>query len=142
MIQDLNMTRLGTRYNYTLDESYWTVPGTYIVNGVGDLNGKNKVWSYTVEVNPTGITQNSFWDNSVLLIFIGLGVALLIFGVAVETPWLGFLGSVMFLLGGVYIMIYGFNNITDMYTRAVAVTLLGLGIVFMFVSAFDWVGEY
>jgi hypothetical protein len=47
----------------------------------------------------------------------------------------------MFLLGGIYTMIYGFNNVTNLYTRGVAITLIGIGVAFMISSAYEWVAD-
>jgi len=139
MIENKIMTKDGTKYNYALNSSYVTVPGQYIVNGVGDLNGENKVWSYNFDVNPTGRIETSILNNPMLIILGLIGLGLVIFGAAKGIPWFGFIGSIMFLLLGVYTMIYGFNNITSMYTRGVSITILGMGIIFMFASAYEWV---
>ena len=138
MIENVNMTKDGTKYNYTLSGSYITIPGQYIVNGVGDLNGEDTVWSYIFNVNPTGRIETSILENPMLIILGLIGLALVIFGAAKGIPWFGFIGSIMFLLLGVYTMIYGFNNITSMYTRGVSITILGMGIIFMFASAYEW----
>jgi len=138
VVEDVVMTRTDTRYNYTLAANYVSVPGTYIVNGVGDLDGETTVWSYTFNVNPTGSTQTSILDNPMLLILGILGLTLVIFGAAKGIPWFGFIGAIMFLLLGVYTMIYGFNNITSLYTRGVSITFIGMGFIFMFASAYEW----
>jgi len=90
------------------------------------------------DITPTGKIQTSIFNNPIL-IFLGiLGLGLVIFGAAKGIPWFGFIGSIMFLLLGIYTMIYGFNNTTDLYTRGVAITFLGMGIIFMFASAYEW----
>jgi len=90
------------------------------------------------DVTPTGIIQTSIFNNSIL-IFLGLlGLGLVIFGAMKGIPWFGFIGSIMFLLLGIYTMIYGFNNTTDLYTRGVAITFLGMGIIFMFAAGYEW----
>jgi len=89
-------------------------------------------------ITPTGKIQTSIWNNSLLLILGALGLILVITGAIKGIPWFGFIGSIMFLLIGLYTMIYGFNNTTDLYTRGVAITLLGMGVIFMFASAYEW----
>ena len=140
--EDLNMTQIGTRYNYTLAGDYISVPGTYIVNGVGDLDGVPTVWSYTFEVNPTGTNQTSFWDNPMIIILGLIGLTLVIFGATKGIPWFGFIGSIMFILLGIYTMIYGFNDVTSLYTRGVSIAILGIGLIFMFSSAYEWMSDY
>lgn len=98
-------------------------------------NGKA---SFDFEVTPTGIIQTSILDNPIFLILGVLGLILVIFGATKGIPWFGFIGSILFLLLGIYTMIYGFNNTTDLYTRGVAITLLGMGFIFMFAAAYEW----
>jgi ABC-type transport system involved in cytochrome c biogenesis permease subunit len=68
-----------------------------------------------------------------------LGLVLCIVGATKGIPWFGFIGSIMFLLIGVYTMIYGFDNVNNLYTQGAAIVFLGMGILFMFLSALEWV---
>jgi len=123
-------------FNYT---TYFKETGTYRVEMVC-IDGTNKYLSSGYyEITPTGIRQTSILDNPILLILGLLGIAIVIFAIATGNPFMGFIGSVLFILLGVYTMIYGFNNVTDMYTRGVAMTFIGIGIFIMFASAYDWV---
>ena len=54
-LSDLEMTKRGTEYNYTLSGNYTSALGEYIVNGVGDLGGTNTSWAYTFEINMSGV---------------------------------------------------------------------------------------
>ena len=90
------------------------------------------------DVTPTGRIQGSVLNNSILIILGILGLVLVVFGATKGIPWFGFIGAVIFLLLGIYTMIYGFNEITDMYTRGVAITFIGMGFIFMFASAYEW----
>lgn len=58
------MTKYGTFYNYTLGFSNTESFGNYIVNGVGDLDGVNTIWSYDFEV--TYIGQQLSTSNSII----------------------------------------------------------------------------
>lgn len=69
------MTKDGTHYNYTVDKSYFQVPGTYIVNGVGDLSGAETVWAYDFQINSAGVEFNT--QKSIL--YVGLLILLLFF---------------------------------------------------------------
>lgn len=90
------------------------------------------------DITPTGRIQTSISNNPILIILGLIGIGLIVFGVIKGISWLGFIGSVMFLLLGIYTMIYGFNNTIDMYTRGTALVFIGIGIIFMFASAYDW----
>jgi len=54
LIQDQAMSQSGTDFFYTLDQNYTSSNGVYLVNGVGDLDGVDTVWTYSFEVNPSG----------------------------------------------------------------------------------------
>jgi len=127
----------GGLFNYTLTNT--SDLGEYPTSVSCTNNADNGFTIFTFEVTPTGDVQKSILENAVMIVFGLLAVFLLVLGIYTGVPWLGFMGSIMFLLGGIYTMIYGFNNITDMYTRGVGVTLLGVGLIFMFSSAYEWI---
>jgi len=91
------------------------------------------------KVTPTGKDENSILNSSILLILGLVGVGLIILGLVKNLPWFGFIGSIMFILLGIYTMIYGFNNTTDLYTQGVAITFIGIGFIFMLTSAYEQV---
>jgi len=135
-ISNVRMTKDDTDYNYSFCLTATT--GNYIVRGYGDPEGIKTIWTYDFEVTPSGITQNSILENPILIILFALSLIFLGLGVGFKISSLGFVGSVLLVLSGIYTMIYGFNNVTNIYTRGVAITLLGLGIIFMFISAYEW----
>lgn len=49
------MTKDSTFYNYTLGSTFTDLLGEYIVNGVGDDDGTNDVWSYSFYITKTGV---------------------------------------------------------------------------------------
>ena len=129
-------TALGNgAFNYT---TTFTQTGIYKVQ----MFCYDGTYSYSNEgfydITPTGKIQTSILENPILLILGILGLGLVVLGSTKGIPWFGFIGSIMFLLLGIYTMIYGFNNTTDLYTQGVSITLLGIGIIFMFASAYEW----
>lgn len=136
ILTNVIMTKDGSRFNYTFYDS-WQL-GRYIVSGIGDDDGIPTVFSYDFYINPTGEEQNSILDNPLSLIMIGLGIVLILLGVYQGNAYFGFIGGVLFLASGVYVMIYGFNNVLNLYTRGVAAVLLGFGIFFSIVSSYEW----
>lgn len=105
--------------------------GTKCAGGYGDF-----------EITTTGKTKVSVLNNQILLILILLGVVLIIFGFYLDFYVFSFLGALLFLLGGIYTMVYGLNDITNLYTRGVAIILIGVGFIFMFASAYDWLKDF
>src|SRR3990167_3235627 len=62
LVKDIEMTRNGFNYNYTLRANATYALGTYSVTGIGDLDQVPTAWSYTFEVTGTGFdltTQSS-----------------------------------------------------------------------------------
>ncbi len=139
-LYESQMTKNGTRYNYT-DYCLTSKTGTYTVNGFGDPDATVTIWNFDFEITPTGITQGSIWNNPILLIFVTLGIVLLLLGLGFKLAPLGFMSGVMFMLLGVYTMIYGFNNITDLYTRSVAIVILSLGFLISLVASWEAVSS-
>lgn len=62
---EVAMTKVGTDYNYTFCKT--TNLGTYIVNGKGDLNGVDNVWSYDFNITGNG---KELPNGSVIVLFI------------------------------------------------------------------------
>lgn len=125
-------------HEYTLSGSSVTKTGEYCYGITCIDGGLNETKSFCNSVTPTGRVQTSILENPILLVFVFFALFLVGFGVYFKSPWFGFIGSVMFILGGVYTMIYGFNNVTDFYTRGLAIVFLGLGFIFMFAAAYEW----
>lgn len=87
-IGNVPMTKIGTIYNYTLSKTYITQSGTYIVNGVGDVDGVNTVWNYVFFINPNGEIFDT--SDSIMMMF-ALIVLLIVTGGflygAFTIPW-------------------------------------------------------
>ena len=129
----------GGYYGYWLD-SYQTVnvSGDYPTTIRCDDGADYGYSSFAIMISPTGSKQYSIFQNPLLLVFVSLGMILILMGVLFKLPTLGFLGGVLILLSGVYTMIYGLNNITDMYTRSIGLVLIGLGFIISLMAAFEW----
>ena len=139
IFRDIGMTAEGSDFNATFctTDSF----GRYVVNTVQDVDGYNTVAPYDFYVNPSGNIQDSIWNNSVLLIFIPLALILLVLGIGFNLPPLGFLSGMVFMLVGVYTMIYGFNNLTDLYTQSIAGVLLGIGFIISIIAAWESISK-
>lgn len=135
-LNEVKMTKIGTQFNYS-DFCLTTETGIYKVNGFGDLDGKETVWVYDFTITPSGKVSSSFLNNPFLLILFGLGLILFIFAYSSQISWLGFISAVMFLLCGIWVMIYGFNDVTNLYTRGAGITIIGFGMIVMIVSGFE-----
>lgn len=118
----VQMTKTGTAYNYSFCKTQPT--GEYVYKTFGN-SAANGVCTQNVkfEITPGG---NIF----LFMILALLSLLLLILAFVAENEWLGFLAGTLFIITGVYAMIYGVASLSSLYTRAIAFTFIGLGIIF------------
>jgi len=138
-IIDINMTRRGAEYNYTFSQT--DLLGIYSVNGVGDLDGTANAWAYEFEVTTTGGIQQNLLNNAIILLMFGLSLTLFLVGVWKGNYSIGFLSGISFVLTGMYAMIYGFANITNLYTQATGGIIIGWGVIILLTSAFEGLSD-
>ena len=131
------MTKVGTIYNKTLCST--SIVGTYLVNGYADLDGEKTVWSYTFIVTPSGGPES---NTIIFIIFILVSLGLLIFAFLTQNQIFALLSGFAFLGTGMYAMIYGFGDVTSLYTRILAYILLGFGAILTILSSLDFLREH
>ena len=137
LISNVEMTSFGNsewRYEFC-NTSYL---GRYDVKGQGDINGVDSSFAVKFYTTTTGIEEKSFFLNPILIFLTLFALTFIILGIVLKLPALGFIGSILFILSGMYVMIYGFGDVINLYTQGVAMALLGLGFIFMFSSAYEW----
>jgi len=136
MVQESPATRISNYYNVSIPDT--SVLGYHKYNFLctdGSTGGQSQDQYF--QINPTGEVQFSILNNPFLIIIFILGMALIIVGMSLGNTIFGFIGSMALMIGGIYSMLYGFGEYTNFYTRAVALFILGVGIIFMFVSAYE-----
>lgn len=118
------MTKSGTFYTYVFTSNNTIPIGTYIVNGVGDENGINAVWSYSFNVNG----GNLGFFILAFLVFYGITF----FGLYKKNEWIALVGSIGLLLLGMFTSFNGVDVYKNDLTKALSyITLaIGLGIGF------------
>jgi len=84
-IVDFNelMTKEDTVYDWELHFNYTSSLGTYVINGIGDDDGVETIWTYTIEVTPSGsetTTGNAIITFLAVFFFFILGVLALLGG--------------------------------------------------------------
>ena len=138
-----NGTNLITASAMTEDngEFYYDVSadnlGSYIARG--ECNGYN--WVFDFKVTPTGIANVSIWDNSFLLILLGITIILFVAAFAMKSFPLAVMAGFGFMVSGVYTMINGFSNYADDYTRFAALFLIAIGMILAAVSGYEWIAD-
>jgi len=134
----VEMDKDGSVYNYTFCGTSAT--GTYVVNGIGDLEGDGVgvIWRYTFEVNPTGGLE----DNTTLfIIFILVSTGLLLLAFLFKNYVFAIISGFSYLLTGVYTMINGLGSIATTNTQMLSVVILGFGAIVLITSALELAGE-
>ena len=136
---------LATDVSATHNENTWNYSfcntselGTYNVYGLSDNGTKTIYFVGDFEVNTSGATDKSFLFNPILIFLTLFALVFIMLGISVKVPALGFIGSILLILAGIYTMIYGFGNVANLYTQGIAITLIGIGFIFMFSSAYEW----
>jgi hypothetical protein len=122
-------------YNFTTTNQ----TGDYVVSGICDESGVITPWNYDFFVNPEGITQSSVFNNPIFLILLLLALVFLGFGMALKISAIGFIGSILLLVNGIYVEINGVNSVNNFYTQVIAIVAIGLGLILMFISAYEYV---
>jgi len=109
--------------------------GKYEISGVGDLDGVD-----------TGFS--SMWfeveggDMKLFMFLLCISLVFLLFSFLFQSNWLSFSSGLLMAISGVYVMIYGLGYISDLYTRSIAYTLVGLGLFFTIVSSYSILENY
>ncbi len=128
-VNGTNMTSAGSGefyYDFNLTEEL----GRYDVRGIS--NGCEKTFATYFEVTSFGKLGVFIFLVVFAFGFIGLGVGL-------KIPPLGFIGSILLILAGMYSMIYGISDAANLYTRGIAISLLGFGFILIITSAYEWI---
>lgn len=124
-ISNLIMTKSGSEFNYT-NFCETSILGKYIVNGECD----GEAWAYHFMITTTG---DSGGNDIPLFLLIG-SVVILIMAIISKGPILGIFSGMLFLVAGIFMMVYGFGTIANDYSRIIAFISLGLGFVIGFIS--------
>jgi hypothetical protein len=134
LLGSVAMIKSGFSFNYTLSGIYTKELGTYIVEGVCGDGYNIQSFAFKFPVTTTGgDSAISLWISLILL---AVAIIFLIIAFVLDSEYVGFMSGIVFIVAGVYIMIYGFGNMADLYTRAVSMLFLAIGLLIFFVSAF------
>lgn len=121
---DKQMTKNGSFYNLTFNSDNTYSIGEYVVNGIGDSNGIEDVWTYRFNVKGGSI---AFF----ILIFVFV-YGLTFTGVKMKNSWVGLIGAMGLLSLGIYTSFNGIDTFKNNLTDAVSYIniAIGLGIGF------------
>lgn len=113
---------MGT-FNYTLT---FPVVGDYDYQlYCFDISG-NSSSEGTLQVTSTGKSNSLFF----ILFIYGLGIVFLFLTTIVDEEFFVYISGLLFLIGGIYLMIYGLEDLNDIWTRMIAFISIGIGMLF------------
>jgi len=125
-------------WNFLILSGNFSRIGSYNL-GISCVNGnQGGAFVKYFETTAIGIQYESIFLSPIMLTLLSLFCIFLAFGLYAKIPSLGFIASICLMIAGIYTMIYGLNVVTDLYTRAIAVVMLGVGFIIMFISAYEW----
>lgn len=131
-----DMTKQGTIYNKTFCGT--SQIGQFIVNGYGDVDGFNTIWSYSFEVTPSGFTETLGFYFILLAILGGV----IILGFAIKEGWFVVIGGMGLMILGLYSIINGIAGFKDTFmTWTISIFLLGIGAYLSIKSAIELIEE-
>jgi len=132
---EVAMIKTGTNFVYTFCNT--SMLGQYIVNGYGDVEGLVTVWAYDFKVTTTGNN-----NNNTIPLFLALGgFIILVLAFALKNNYLGFMSGVLFIILGIYVIIYGLGFISDLYTMTIGYVSIGMGLFIFLASAYSAINE-
>ena len=131
LFNNQTMSRNDAVFEINLSESQTVLTGDYQFNVVCSDAGKSSSRFLEFEVNPTG-TGNGI----TLFVFLILSsFFVLLMGVLLKNEYIGFFSGLLFMTTGVYALIYGISDLSNLYTRTIGYSAIGLGILFEIASA-------
>ena len=141
LVDNVAMTFSNGTASYLLDGSQTSISGEHTARVVCDNMADWGFSTFTYEVTDSGsLTYISFNFMLFAVLFI-VGMVFLVFAHYTANRTFGFAGGSLFMICGIYSLVYGINDVTTMYTRAVAYVIMFIGLYALIVSAYSSLDE-
>lgn len=136
LINNAKMTYQTSFFNYTLPrlDNCETDCGVYPTSVTCTFAGIAGTETFSTTITPTGDIR----DFSFALLLILGSLVFLLLGLIFKSEVMGLISGILFFVSGVYVLIYGINNLNDPYTQSIGIICIGLGIIFFLFSAFEF----
>lgn len=118
----------------TIGDYAWTVT---CQDGTAQVGGYASGYFEIIQDPDIVLFTDATSDWRIFLILVIIAFALLVIALYTENYIFAFFAGLLFLLAGIYGMIYGFDNINDFYTRAISSILLGMGLIITVLSGLN-----
>ena len=135
IVLNIPMERNDTIYNYTFVST--DILGNYDINVYCSNVTLSGNAESSLEITTTGR------EPKVMITLLLLLSALVLFVLALylKNHAMGFIAGVMFLISGVYLMIYGLGDVSDMYTRTIALVVIAFGSFITLIAGWEWLDD-
>lgn len=133
MILNVPMEKRISDFNLTYCKT--SIKGRYIVQGIGDVDGINKVFSYDFYVTTEGQLLSNYWTIALVMLFIYL---LLIIGIAKEERVFVILSAMAMIIIGIYIHYYGMGDMRNNITTTFGIINWAVGAYVFLRSTVEW----
>lgn len=110
--------------------------GRYDVRGISD--GCDKTFATYFIVTPTGGLESNTY---IFIILITIAIVILLLAFILHNYIFSVIAGFAMMAAGVYGMIYGFGDITSVYTRAISYIIIGLGMIIAVTSGLELMDE-
>jgi len=132
---NIDMTQNHNDFSLLIGAGNFTQTGETCMGITCTDGATEEVGSVCEDINSTTTSNN----QSAILFLILILSALIFFigGYLLDQDWLIFLSGILWMLTGVYVMIYGILNFTNLYTRTIAGVCLAAGIVLLVAGIFN-----
>jgi hypothetical protein len=133
LLNGITMIRNGAIFEINLTAAQTSVLGEYQFNVAcvdGSRSGSRFLKFYST---PTGDGRGV----GLFLILAFVSFILFITAVVLKNEYLGFISGSLFLMTGIYTMIYGISTLNDLYTRTISYIFLAVGILGVLVSGIE-----
>lgn len=136
ILNNVNMTNQLNYFNISITNSgnaTWP-QGRYSATQVCTDLGKSGSQTFYFDVTATGKSDSS--NIMIFIILLVISALLLLAALLTGNEYLGFISGVVFILTGIFVIIYGIGNWSSFYTDGVGIVILGLGLIFLLAAAY------
>ena len=116
----------GGFFNYTVT---FDTLGDYPAEVTCSQNGLNSTQTYELLVTSTGSPPKN--NLSLFIILAIASVLIVVLALVMQNEYIGFIGGGLLIMTGLFAIIYGIDNLANIYTDSIGWVTLGLGIMFM-----------
>lgn len=129
IVNNQPMTYGASYFNYTLPNANYSI-GSYKCDMVCTYSGVSGSQRFYLDIGSGG-------NMGLFLILALASVILLAVALFMQNEYIGFISGALFIMTGLFALIYGIGNLANMYTNAIGWVSLGLGIMFLVAAGYS-----